>query len=194
MKRLGLESKLIRTIINYRNHGGRFFKPSDLNKIYGMNSLIYDRIEPYISIPHSEFPSVPENKIRMTGINTADSTQLVRVSGIGPVLAGRILRYRQLIGGFYDLGQLKEVYGLRDSVISKIDERFFADTANIIRLNINTASEQELARHPYIGRYASKGIVKYRTSVPKIIKTEELVANGILTEDQWKKVRHYMSL
>src|SRR5512138_682805 len=184
MKRLGLESKLIRTIINYRNHGGRFFKPADLKKIYGINSLVYDRIAPYISIPRAGIPIVHEKKISMTGINTADSVQLVKVPGVGPVLARRILRYRELIGGYYELGQLKEVYGLQDSVITKIKESFFADTANIIRLNLNTALEQELARHPYIGRYASKGIVKYRSSVSKIIKVEELVANGILTEDQ----------
>jgi competence protein ComEA len=167
-RRLGMNNRLIRTLLNYRLHGGRFHKKEDLNKLYGMNKGLYERLAPYVSIKE---PSIAHNELGSSissvpsvpvDINTADSAALDKLRGIGTILSKRIVRYRTLLGGFYDTGQLKEVYGLSDSLLSAIKPRFYADTTIIFKLSLNNASESELARHPYIGKYI-KCLYNYNT-------------------------------
>ncbi|HEX2395347.1 MAG TPA: helix-hairpin-helix domain-containing protein [Bacteroidales bacterium] len=198
LMRLGLNTRLIRTWLNYRTHGGRFYSASDVRKIYGMTPYIYERIRPYITIRTVTGGIVrPKNNARITekaGINTCDSTDLLRVIGIGPVLSGRIIKYRRLLGGFYDMQQLSEVYGINDSLVKVISLSFYADTINLHSININEASEETLRRHPYLGRYISGGIIKYRTNVQIINDLEELKDNGILTGEQFEKVKKYLDI
>jgi DNA uptake protein ComE-like DNA-binding protein len=198
MKRLGFNSRQIRTLINYRLRGGRFYKSEDLNKIYGMSSALLERLAPYICIPGSvkeEYHlSAGISSVEILDINLADSSEFERLKGIGPVLSARIIRYRSLLGGFYDSQQLKEVYGLEDSVLALVSRHLNADTSALIRLNPNMATEQELARHPYIGKYTAKGIIKYRTKVQTIKSVEELVINGLVTEEEFEKIKHYLRL
>jgi len=64
-----------------------------------------------------------------------------------------------MLGGFTSPLQVKEVYGISDSLFLMIQWRLTADTAKVSRINLNTASETELSRHPYIGRYTARGII-----------------------------------
>lgn len=61
-------------------------------------------------------------------LNAADSTELQKVSGIGPVLSKRIVKYRKLIGGFTDKSQLKKVYGLSPENYDRIAGQVYVDT------------------------------------------------------------------
>ena len=199
-RRLGMNNRLIRTLLNYRLHGGRFHQKEDLNKLYGMSQGLYERLAPYVTIkepsvvhaksgsPISAIPNVPVD------INMADSAALEKLHGIGPILAKRIVRYRTLLGGFYDTGQLNEVYGLSDSLILVIKPRFYTDTTAIIRLNLNKASESELARHPYIGKYTARGIVRYRSKVQKINYLEELKINGLVSAENFERLKKYLTI
>ena len=125
-------------------------------------------------------------------INSADSSDFEKLPGIGPVLARRIVRYRTLLGGFYDAGQLKEVYGISDSLYSTISSRLLADTLGIEKLNLNEATENELARHPYIGRYAARGIIRYRSRVQTIRSLDELHENGLIPAENLEKLEKYL--
>lgn len=200
LQRLGLSSRLIRTLINYRLHGGRFYKKEDLNRIYGMDPFVYERLYPYITIGETESSVssgkafVPEIVRAPVNLNMADSAVLEGLRGIGPLLARRIVRYRTLLGGFYDTGQLKEVYGISDSLLLVIKTGVFADTAAIHKLNINLASEGELARHPYIGKYVAKGIVSYRLKVQKIDHLDELIIIGLLSSENLEKLKNYLMI
>lgn len=204
LKRLGLNRKLIRTLINYRMHGGKFRKPEDMNRIYGMNSAIYSRLSPYIIIPVSDERQMPiknkmpiENKIvaiTPKDINLADSADLIALNGIGQVLSRRIIKFRNALGGFYDTRQLAEVYGISDSALAEVYRFFYADTAQIRKINLNTASEGEMARHPYIGKFAARSIIRYRSSVQQIISADEMKTNGLLTSEQFKKVEKYLRI
>jgi DNA uptake protein ComE-like DNA-binding protein len=200
LRRLGMNDRLIRTLLNYRLHGGRFHQKEDLNKLYGMSPGLYEQLAPYISIRESLI-SKTESKLSKriipivpVDINKADSAALEKLHGIGPILSRRIIRYRSLLGGFYDTGQLNEVYGLTDSLISEIKVRFYADTTTIIRLNLNLASESELARHPYIGKYTARGIVRYRSKVQRINGINELKLNGLIPTENLEKLKKYLTI
>jgi competence protein ComEA len=105
---LGLSETQARTIINYRNKGGRFRYASDLKKIYGIDEKTAAVIMPYIIIEKekSEFrhnPSLSEDvqiTFKKLDLNKCDSAGLVRLPGIGPVLSSRIIKFRRLLGGF----------------------------------------------------------------------------------------------
>lgn len=197
LMRLGLSARLTRTWINYRIHGGRFYSATDIKKIYGMTPYISERLMPYITIQKDSFIIHTKSDTNFTEklcINTCDSTDLMRVRGIGPVLSARIIKYRRLLGGFYDIQQLSEVYGMNDSLVKIISLSFYADTNNLHTININEASEETLRKHPYLGRYISGGIIKYRSRAHTINSLEELKDNGILTEEQLKKVKKYLDI
>ncbi|MBX3103017.1 MAG: helix-hairpin-helix domain-containing protein, partial [Bacteroidetes bacterium] len=83
-------------------------------------------------------------------LNTADSSQLEGIPGIGPRLAGRIPRYRQALGFFHSPAQLREVYGMRPEHYTRLLPYVYADVSpGAARLHINTATATQLRRHPY---------------------------------------------
>jgi competence protein ComEA len=200
LRRLGLNNRLIRTMLNYRLHGGKFYQKEDLNKVYGMSSGLYERLAPYVYIRespklHTELKlSKPIIHNVPVNINMADSATLEKLRGIGPILAKRVLRYRSLLGGYYDTGQLKEVYGITDSLFSVIKPELFADTTTIIKLNINHATENELAHHPYIGKYTARGIVRYRSIVHTINCLDELKTNGLVPSENLERLKKYLTI
>jgi competence protein ComEA len=120
-RRLGIPEKNIRTIIKYKDKGGKFYKKEDLKKIYGFRETDYNRLEPYISFPqkpifeNAEYKET-ERKVETIRtpleLNTADSLALLAVNGIGPALTSRIIKYRSKLGGYIMVEQLREVYGL----------------------------------------------------------------------------------
>lgn len=200
LRRLGLSGRLSKNLIQYRNHGGRFRQKEDLKKIYGMSAQLYAQLSPYVKIKEKfasqlyKPPFYPPAGTLSFNINLADSMDFEGLSGIGPVLARRIVRYRTLLGGFYDTGQLKEVYGISDSLYLSISARLFTDTTMIVKLNLNEAVENDLARHPYIGKYTARGIIRYRARVHTIKSLDELTANGILSVEAFERLKKYLSI
>ncbi len=199
MNKLGFDDRLTRTLINYRLHGGRFYEKEDLKKIYGLSEELYKRLSPYMvfaGAPDSHEIPV-RKKFLTTGpieLNRADAAKLEGLPGIGTVLSNRIIRYRSLLGGFYSTRQLSEVYGIADSVVVLLQQRVHADTTALVRLNLNEAGENELARHPYIGRFTARGIINYRKRVTRISDPAELLKNGLISEEDFEKLRRYLEL
>jgi len=192
----GFGLHISRTIIRYREKGGSFRIPDDLKKIYGLTPEIFQSVAPYIRI-NDNLPSKPKSFVELPAtinINTADSALFEKLPGLGPVLARRIIRYRTILGGYYSTEQIREVYGVTDSLFLRIRERLEADTAHIKKISLNTSEEHDLARHPYIGRYVAAGIVKYRMHAGKILNINELILNGLIPEDRFDKLKYYVSL
>ncbi|GIV26878.1 MAG: hypothetical protein KatS3mg027_0692 [Bacteroidia bacterium] len=203
MKALGFSDKLIRNIINYRNAGGKFHSKESLEKLYAMNDSIYQKIEPYILIDKNEThsfssenekrkysPKSKENYISIE-LNSADSTQLEQLKGIGKTLSQRIIKYRNRLGGFYSLEQLKEVYGIRDSLYNIITQRneILIDTSLIKKINLTTADFKTLIRHPYF----TKDLVIKILDIQKTKQpfTQEKIKQ-IMDNDTWDKLKHYL--
>ena len=166
---LGFSERLANRLINYRSKGGEFRIKSDLKKLYGMDSIFYKGLFPFIQLPErityheKTTPFNTEKKAIVFNLNEADTTQLQRIFGIGSVLAKRIIKYRERLGGFVSNDQLKEVYGLDSAVVGKIVKASFLTEDFIPRkININTADEAVLSAHPYSSRKIASAIVTYR--------------------------------
>jgi len=200
LRRLGMSNRQARTLINYRLHGGKFQQKEDLKKIYGLSAVFCERLMPYVRIKEYPVPrielaiSAPLNAGTPVNLNLADSAALEKLRGIGPVLAKRIVLYRSLLGGYCHTSQLKEVYGISDSLFLAINTRVFADTTVIRKLDLNHITESELARHPYIGRYTARGIILYRSKVQKINCLDELRVNGLIPAENLEKLKKYLMI
>lgn len=135
---------------------------------------------------------MPVRQRQALELNTCDSASLEGLPGIGPVLARRIIKYRNLLGGFVSAGQLREVYGLSDSTFNIVSKRVRADSSKVVRINLNSADFKRLIRMPYLEKYDVTMILKYRELQGRIENLDELVKNKILTPEKAKKVRAYL--
>lgn len=135
LKSLGIRDRTVKTILNYRNKGGRFRQPEDIQKIYGLSKQEADRLLPYIQIKQQGFtqneskktleaspykPPTYRRQYEIIDINTATVEQWKALPGIGGVLSNRIVKFRNKLGGFTSIEQLKQTYGLPDSTFQLI--------------------------------------------------------------------------
>lgn len=127
-------------------------------------------------------------------INRADSAQLLPLPGIGPVYASRIIKYRELLGGFASVDQLAEVYGISKETMDGITGRIVLDTSLIIKLDLNSVTFRELLRHPYLEYEDVKALVNYRDFADTIQSLRELKDNYILPDSVMNKVIPYLYL
>lgn len=200
-KKLGLQDKTIRTINNYRQKGGKFYKPEDLKKIWGLPQGFYERVEALINIPPSLQPSFSnfpqKEKINSSitiDINNADTTAFIELPGIGSKLANRIVNFRDKLGGFRSIEQVGEIYGLPDSTFLKIKGNLQLKSLTIRKISINQASTEELKAHPYIKWHLANAIVEYRNQHGNFKSIEDLKKIIIIDEITFEKIAPYISV
>ena len=193
LMQVGFSQFAASNLIKYRDKGGRFYSINDLERIYGMDTLLLPKLKKQLVF--EEFQSKRDNQFvkEKMSLNYVDSVKLMQIPCIGKVLARRIIKYREKLGGFYDVKQLKEVYGIKEECYENLLKNVFVEKEKIIRINLNTASENELAQHPYISNYQAKAIVKYREIMNKFSTPEQLKSNYIFTQSEMQKARPYLS-
>lgn len=182
---LGISETIAARIVKYRNKGGRFYQKKDFKKIYGLKEAVYDRLHPYINIPQRQSKkrtyytdykkpdeayqkrklSPKKKKLVTFNLNNADTTELKQIRGIGSTYANRIVKYRNLLGGFVSMQQLKEVYGLPPEVLESLKAQCFIDEGfEPQRIAIQHVEWWELRQHPYVSDSLAKAIVHFRKS------------------------------
>jgi len=137
-------------------------------------------------------PYVQKKKAIMVDINRCDTSELIRLPGIGPVLSLRIIKYRQLLGGYAIKEQLREVYGLKPETYETIKENISVDTSCIEKIEINSADFKRLIRMPYFEKSQVSSILKFRELEGRIRSIEELVENKLIGEETAGKVKPYL--
>jgi hypothetical protein len=125
-------------------------------------------------------------------INSCDSASLEALPGIGPVLSSRIIRYRNLIGGYVSADQLKEVYGLTEETFNLILSRVWADSLSIRKIRINEADYRQLIRHPYFQKSEVTAILKYREMEGWITGKGVMIENNLISQETAKKIGPYL--
>ncbi|MGV8138371.1 MAG: helix-hairpin-helix domain-containing protein [Mangrovibacterium sp.] len=210
LENLSLPFGVKQNMLKYRRHGGSFRNREDVRKIYGMNDSVYALIEPFITIKSNPAVSTDvASKSRMgyrdsavamsktvtpapgLEINRATAADLKKLYGIGPVLSERIIKYRDLLGGFYEPGQLKEVYGLTPETFSGIADQLIIDSTALRLININFADARELAKHPYLEWKDANRMIDYRDKTGFIEDKFLLLTDSVLSSEVFKKVNPY---
>jgi competence protein ComEA len=195
---LGYTSKEANTIIHYRNSGGKFFKPSDISKMYGIDSALTRKLIPYVRIKESADYKIislrysSQKKWKRLDLNSCDSISLDSLPGIGPVLSARIIKYRNLLGGFVSEDQLKEVYGLKPEVFDIIKDRIYVNLLIIRKIRINDAGFNEMIHHPYFKKDEVNAILKYRELSGNLNSISDIIDNKLMSAERAKKIDPYL--
>ena len=117
----------------------------------------------------------------------------MKIPGIGAAYAKRITSYRNLLGGYFRLEQLQEVYGMYEELYEKIIPYLQTDTTEIITIPVNTASLDKLRSHPYINFYQAKAIVEIRKKKGKLENIHELYLLEEFTTEDLERIKHYLA-
>ncbi len=188
--RLGLSSKQFHSIEKYRKKGGRFKKAADLKKIYTLSKSEYIILQPFIKIQPQQ--AITYHQIKKLNINTADSAQFVKKLKIYPKIAGRIIKFRKLLGNFYSVKQLKEVYGLHKSLYKKISPLVECKPGQTKKMELNTITFKQLLHHPYFNYSTTKLIINYRKKNKRFTSLKELKTIPGISETIFNKMQHYL--
>jgi DNA uptake protein ComE-like DNA-binding protein len=203
---LGFSPKQAASIIKYRSFGAKFRRPEDIKKLFVVDDERYEELRPFIEIkPLLETEQVKKFEDRpkwekreyesiTVELNSADSALLVQLKGIGPSYANRIIKYRELLGGYISKQQLLEVYGMDSARFVPISENIKVDTTIRVRINVNTADVKELLKHPYINLNQAKAIVNYRENHGAFKKLSDLQNIHLAKGEAYTKVSPYLRL
>jgi competence protein ComEA len=163
---LGMDSPLAVRLDRYRKGGAIFKNPSDLMRLYGMDTGLFRRLKPWVVIEST--PEKSENKRKIIkpkieyDLNKSDTADLESAPGIGKKLAARIIKYRTALGGFINVNQLYEIFGMDSLTVFAMDEFYVRPDAVPGQINLNLATLEQLETHPYLSRLQARAILLYR--------------------------------
>lgn len=193
--KLGFREKTAQTFIKYRSKGIIFKKKEDLQKIYGISPKLYAQIEPYILIKNtariSSANSTANDKTvgKKIELNSADSLSLVELKGVGASFAKRIMKYRSMLGGFTEIEQVKEIYGMTDDLYHLIAQQCTVNASAIKKININTVDFKTLNKHPYVNYELTKHIFNFKKNAPI---SDANLGDVIEDDELTSKIRPYL--
>ncbi len=196
--KLGLKERTAQTFIKFRSKGFVFKQKEDMQKIYGISDAFYARIEPYILIKNTNTGKNTSTGVAATKektssgkleLNSADSLALIELKGVGPGYAKRILKYRSLLGGFVDISQVKEIYGMTDELFQPIASQCSIDPSNIKKIKINSVDFKTLNNHPYVDYELTKHIFNFKKNTPISAAN---IADVIEDDELIKKISPYL--
>lgn len=210
---LGLKPWQASNMLKYRAKGGRYRKTEDLKRLYGMTDSMYLALLPYVVIDTLAIDrwrdsvriaadSVPRyvshKRDTILNLRTADTTELKMIKGIGSYRAKQIIRYREQLGGFASVEQLREVKALQpllkdslstDSLLS----HFFIDSVRVVPLKVNSMHVERLQRHPYLSFEQARAIYELRRKKIHLKHLDQLRTLDCLTEQDIQRLRPYLS-
>jgi DNA uptake protein ComE-like DNA-binding protein len=132
-------------------------------------------------------------KVEPFDINTADTSAFIALPGIGSKLASRIVLFREKLGGFYDVRQIGEVYGLQDSIFRKISPMLKCDPNAVTKIDINNAEREALRMHPYIRWQLANALVAYRDQHGSFHSADDIAKLDNVDAEAVKKMMPYIS-
>lgn len=151
----------------------------------------------YYTQPSSPSPTQREEREKLKAgekidLNSADSLQLCKIPGIGPTFSRRIVSYRNLLGGYHRKEQLQEIYGMYVELYEKITPFLDVKGDSLRKIPVNSASVEQLKRHPYLNFYQAKAIVEIRKKRGNLKSINELILLEEFSEEDWKRIGPYL--
>ena len=201
----GFSPRQAEVVLRYRDASGGIRSEEQFRRCYVVSDEMADRLLPYIIFTADEVPTddvadaaddismVADKAARaLVEINTADSAALISVRGIGPKSVTAIMRYRELLGGFYSVKQLAELDVVTESNYERILTQICCDSCKISKIDINFADPKELIRHPYVSAKALRRIVKQRQLKGGWSGIEEMIDDDIFGREEAERLAPYL--
>jgi len=200
----GLSTKQAEVVVKYRDASGGIFSEEHLRRCYVIDDAVADSMARYIVYserkPDEKRSAIAEHKTESDGgveqplveINSADSAALVAIDGIGPKSASEIIKYRNLLGGYYSVEQISELKCIMEQNFVKFLPKILCDSCKISKIDINFAGPKELERHPYVSAKALRRIIKQRQLKGGWTRIEEMTEQNILSDEEAKRLAPYL--
>lgn len=188
--KLGMSTEEIDRLLEFRKTNQYVNSAKEFQALTKVSDSLLAVISPYFKFPDwvknkknyksfEKFESKPfgkKEKIVIIDINVASQEELIKIYGIGPGLSERILKQKEILGGFVTMEQMNDVWGLSPEVVEKLKERFKVGVIpNVKKIKINDASAKELQQFPYFRYPLNKEIVTYRSMNNGIKNSEDLI-------------------
>ncbi|PWD98376.1 helix-hairpin-helix domain-containing protein [Marinilabilia rubra] len=219
---MGFSSYAVVNWIKYLEAGGHFSSLSDVGKVYGIDSIALVQMAPFVhfsisreepasksspshsrnfrynqakqDISHADKPGTDVNhEVVKVEINSATPEDFRQIRGIGEVYSSRIVAYRNLLGGFYSVNQIREVYGISEELFDDLCENFEIEGEPFRKIKINEASLRVLKAHPYISFYQARDIIEYRNNNGAFEEPETLEQLASFDGNELKRILPYFS-
>ena len=201
---LGLSEKQISIFRNYQSSGIIFYSSEDLSKCYAISDDFVNRVADFIIFPQrkekkekvkiKKSDEKSAEQLQIIDLNSADSILLISINGVGPFYSKQILEYREKLGGFISYTQFSEIWGLEKLDINNFKNQTKIDTTFIKKININSATFDQLYSHPYINYNQSKAIINYRLQHGQFIDTKDIQNIVLIDSDLFRKIAPYLKL
>lgn len=181
----------------------------EFQTVTNVSDSLLEFLTPYFKFPEwTKKPIYKSNKdfivkkegfkskqVEWIDLNSATAEELQRISGIGEKLSARIIKFRNRLGGFLVEEQLYEIYGLDEEVVLRALGQFkVMNTPKIIKINVNTATAEELSKLIYIQKKVAQRIVNYRNLNGSINSLNELLNIEEFPSERIERIGLYLSL
>jgi competence ComEA-like helix-hairpin-helix protein len=196
---LGLSEKQSVVILKFTARG--IYTEEDLKRIFVIPDVLFELIrdsvvypERFQNTPNQESFKKQAKQITLINLNTADTTEFMKIYGIGAFYAKQIIRYREKLGGFFKKEQLFEVWKMTPETYEKIKDHVFISEKDVKRININSVTIEELKVHPYLKWNQANSIVKMRIQRNGYKNIEEIKESVLIDSETYEKLFPYLSL
>lgn len=210
---IGLSERQATSILKYLSTGAVLRVKNDVKKLYPIDDDLYSQLEPMIALPDEQIKSkknygrkddndskvvekveVKEIEIEPMSINRASIEELQTIKGVGPFFAKEIVEMRERYGGILAPEQLLSIYKLDQEKLDEIAPYLIFDKSEIHKININTATELILKKHPLISSDMAKSIV-YLRSINGLFKSlDELLLSPYIDSKRLKELKPYLTI
>ncbi len=191
--KLGMSVAEIDRLLKFREGNKYVNSAAEFQNVTKVSDSLLAEISPYFKFPdwvknRKQFPvfekkPFAKEKIVVKDINLATAEDLIKIYGIGPALSERILKQKNLLGGFVNMEQMNDVWGLSPEVVDNLYKYFKVSNAPEVRkININKATMKELGQFPYFRYPLSKEIITYRSMNGDIKNTDLVKIKGFPVE------------
>ena len=174
--KLGMSVVEIDRLLAFRKLGKYVNSDEEFQKVTKVSDSLLKTMIPYFKFPDwvnnkkSNFETftnkdfTKKEVLKVLDINQASKEDLMKVYGIGDGLSERIIRQKEMFGGFVSMEQMEDIWGLSPEVVENLKSHFKVfELPNVKKLNINNASVKELNQFHNFGYALAKEIVTYRT-------------------------------
>jgi DNA uptake protein ComE-like DNA-binding protein len=176
--KLGMSVPEIDRLLAFRKQNKYVNSPEEFQAVTKVSDSLLNAISPYFKFPdwvknkkefkeykkYSNTAFAKKEKVVIIDINQATQEDLIKIYGIGEAISLRILKFKESLGGFVSMEQMKDVWGLSPEVIENLNSHFKVSALpNLRKVDINNASIKELSQFPYFNYQQAKQIVTFRS-------------------------------
>ncbi len=192
----GIGPVLSKRIVKYRNSLGGFQSVDDLSEVYGLPPETLIKIRPLLTLQSAvaEQDEGPD-LIFPIDLNTSDEQALARIPGLGEREAQRIVKFRELLGFYYQTDQLSQVYGLDSEQVTKLSPYLkIGDLSMFPRWDLNEADSRQLGYLGHINGATADAIIQYRNQIGEFESWDEVKLIPGLSPEAFSELKIYFKI